>query len=404
MKQYFEDIAWWDYLLFFVYNGIFCYLLYRIGDVFFNISKKTMRVFILIFQLYFIIIILDSLFNFLPYLPDTAMYSYMISSGQYPETSSENILVLYYFSLFIGLVCLNSPVIYTFFCVFLYILGLMVFLNAWKKVYPQFKQQDEFTFALLTLIWPAAALYMTAPLREAFVIFGFAVFLNGFLQFIYHQKWKALLIGSILICAIRLQLIVFVFPVIGILLVYKLRINNLYKIGILAVTFLIAILAVRYVLVEKPLSPETMAELRNVNISRTGELAYGNVEWHSYLDMARDYPFIIAQFLFSPLPIFVKNNPTDTFIPFLDVLFMIVLLLFIFSKLRYHIKTHLSVLLLALFYIILLGGYEYHLTGAVRHRMPLILIFILLSTPTIGNIFFKKKNNDKTEHTAVDNK
>ncbi len=94
MKQYFENIEWWDYMLFLVYNGIFCYLLHRIGDVFFDINKKALRIFILIFQLYFIIIILDSFFNFLPYLPDSDLYSYMISSGQYPETSSENILVL----------------------------------------------------------------------------------------------------------------------------------------------------------------------------------------------------------------------------------------------------------------------------------------------------------------------
>ena len=143
MKQYFENIEWWDYLLFLVYNGIFCYLLHRIGDVFFEIHKKALRIFILIFQVYFILIVLDSFFNFLPYLPDSDLYSYMISSGQYPETSSENILVLYYLSLFIGLICLNSPVIYIFFCIFLYILALMIFLRAWKKINPSFSISNE---------------------------------------------------------------------------------------------------------------------------------------------------------------------------------------------------------------------------------------------------------------------
>ena len=61
-------------------------------------------------------------------------------------------------------------------------------------------------------------------------------------------------------------------------------------------------------------------------------------------------------------------------------------------------------LLLILFYIILFGGYEYHITGAVRHRMPIILIFMILATPTISKLLFKKKTNEKTEHTAVDNK
>ncbi len=403
MKQYFENIEWWDYLLFLVYNGIFCYLLHRIGDVFFEINKKALRIFLLIFQVYFILIVLDSFLNFLPYLPDSDLYSYMISSHQYPETSSENILVLYYLSLFIGLICLNSPVIYIFFCIFLYILALMTFLRAWKKINPSFSITNEITFSLLCFAWPAAAIYLTAPLREAFVLFGFAVFFNGFLHFIYHKQWKALIIGSIIICAIRLQLIVFVFPIIGILVVYKLKMHAIYKSGILAITILIAILTVRYVLVEKPLSPQTMAELRNVNISHAGPLGYGNVEWDSYADMARDYPFIIGQFIFSPLPIFVDHDPLSTFIPFLDLLFMIVLLIAIFIKFRYHLKHHKSILLFLLFYIILFGAYEYHITGAVRHRMPIMLIFMLLATSTISNLLFKKKPNEKTEHTAVDN-
>lgn len=404
MKQYFENIEWWDYLIFLVYNGIFSYLLHRIGDVFFNINKKALRVFLLLFQLYFILIISDSFINFLPYLPDTDLYSYMIGSGQYPETSSENILVLYYLTLFIGLICLNSPVIFIFFCIFLYILSLMILLRGWKKINPGFTPEHELTFSLLAFVWPAAAIYITVPLREAFVIFGFAVFFNGFLHFIYHKQWKSLLFGSVLICAIRLQLIVFVFPVLGALLVYKLHIHSFLKIGILAITLLIAVLTVRYVLVEKPLSPETMAELRNVNISNAGPLGYGNVQWDSYGDMARDYPFIIGQFLFSPLPIFVDHDPLSTLVPFLDLLFMVLLLIVIFSKFRYHLKNHSAILLLLLFYIILFGGYEYHITGAVRHRMPIIMIFMLLSVTTISNLLFKKKSNEKTEHTAVDNK
>ncbi len=102
MKQYFENIAWYDYLIFLVYFGIFSYLLHRIGDTFFNIGKKALNVIILIFGFYFLLITGDSFFNFLPFLPDTELYSYMISTGQYPDTSSENILALYYLTLFIG--------------------------------------------------------------------------------------------------------------------------------------------------------------------------------------------------------------------------------------------------------------------------------------------------------------
>ena len=192
-----------------------------------------------------------------------------------------------------------------------------------------------------------------------------------------------------------------VFPVLGALAVYKLKINRLTKVSIMVSTLVIALLAVRYILVEEPLSPETMADLRNRGILLVGELGYGNVYWDSYLDMARDYPFIILQFLFSPLPIFVQHNPIDTFIPFLDCIFLIFLFIVIFAKLRLHIKNHLPLLLFLLFFIILFGGYEYHLGGAVRHRMPLVIILILLSSQTISNFLFKRKPDEETEHPAV---
>ncbi|MFI5172065.1 MAG: hypothetical protein ACHQFW_06715 [Chitinophagales bacterium] len=389
MKQYFEHIAWYDYLIFLVYGGIFSYLLFRIGDVFFNIGKKTLRVLLLIFLFYFLLINADSLFDFLPYLPDSDMYSFMISSGQYPDTSSENILVLYYLTLFIGTICLNNPIIYIFFSVFLYIISLMIFIKAWKGANPDFSTNDELIFALFAFVWPAGMIYLTVPLREAFILFAFAMFFSGFLNFILNKKWKLLIIGSILICAIRLQMIVFVFPVLGALAVWKLNIKNYFKLIIGVATIVIAFLAVRYILVEKPLSPETMAELRNVNISNAGPLGYGNVEWHSYVDMMRDYPFIIAQFLFSPMPIFVQHDPLSTFIPFLDFLFMMILLIIILLRFKHHWKDHRPVILFLLFYIILFGGYEYHITGAVRHRMPMEIIMMLMASSFISKKIFK---------------
>ena len=39
-------------------------------------------------------------------------------------------------------------------------------------------------------------------------------------------------------------------------------------------------------------------------------MTYGAVEWSSYLDMILDLPLLIAQFIFSPLPIFHHIFPT----------------------------------------------------------------------------------------------
>jgi hypothetical protein len=268
----------------------------------------------------------------------------------------------------------------------------MLFIQAWKKADPTFTVYAETSAALLFLLWPSPALYITTPLREAFIMFGFGLFLNGFMDCIYREKWRSIIVGSIIICAIRLQLFVFVLPVLGALVVYKSSIHKIWKSAILIGTLAAAFLVVRYVLVEHPLSPETMAQLRNVNLDNAGPLGYGRVDWNSYSDMARDYPFIIAQFLFSPFPIFVQHDPVSTLVPLLDCIFMIVLLILVFSRFKTLIKQNLPVLLLCLFYIILFGGYEYHITGAVRHRMPLEALFILMAAPTVSRILFRKQH------------
>ncbi|MBX7049126.1 MAG: hypothetical protein K1X40_08120 [Chitinophagales bacterium] len=391
-KAYYEHIQWWDYLIYLVYNGLLAYLLGRVGEIALNIGKQARVLFFIAFEVYFLLVIGDSLFHYLPYLPDSELYSYMISSGQYPETSSENLIVIYYISIFLSIICLNDPVIFTFFCIFLYALGAMLFIQAWKKADPSFNTNSETSAALLFLLWPAAALYITTPLREAFIMFGFGLFLNGFMDCIYKGKWRSVIIGSIIICAIRLQLFVFVLPVLGALVVYKSSLHKIWKSAILVGTIVAAFLVVRYVLVEHPLSPQTMAQLRNVNLDNAGPLGYGRVDWDSYTDMARDYPFIIAQFLFSPFPIFVQHDPLSTFVPFLDCLFLIFLLILIFSRFKALIRQHLPVLLLCVFYIILFGGYEYHITGAVRHRMPLEALFILMAAPALSRIIFRKKH------------
>ncbi len=399
-KIYFDGLVWYDYLIFAVYNIIFSYVIFWAGDVYLKISRKSLYILIAIFQLYFILIVADSFLDFLPFMPDTELYSFMISSGQYPQDSSENIMSFYYLSLFIAPVCLNNPVIYSFLCICIYIIALMLFIKVWKDIY-HISREAEYTFSILCLLWPAGMLYNTAPLREAFVLFGFALFINGLLRFMYEKKWKQLIAGSIIICFMRLQLAVLVMPVLGLLFVYKVKIPAFFKLVILCVCCIVALVIVRYIVVGNPISPQAMSELRNANLSKLSSMGYGRVEWQTYGDMFRDYPFIILQFLLAPLPIFIDHSPTDTLIALADVLFMLFLAAVLLISAGSVVKKYKPVLLFSLFFIILFGAYEYHLTGAVRHRMPLMLLFMLMASEPISKFVFHKIAHAKAEHSVV---
>lgn len=388
-KSFYESIAWYDYLVFLVYNGVFTYLLYRFGDVVYGLRTKTVSVFLLLFQLYFFTIIADSFFNFLPFLPDSELYAYMISSGQYPETSSENLIVLYYLSLFIGLICLNSPVIYTFFCCFVFINALMLFLKTWKIYAPLQKPEHEIIFPVMCIIWPSALLFNTSPLREAYILLGFALFFSGFVSYTMQGKWMQLLFGSIVLFGFRMQLFVFILPVLSILFISGLKIHKLLKFMIVTACVVSVYLFIRYALIAQPLTPELLAEYRNVNLLKAGHLAYGHVSWTTYVDMFSDYPFLIMQFLFSPLPIFVQHNPFSTLLPLLDLVFVIVLLMLFLRNIKTVLQDYKPLVFLLLFYLTLFGTYEYHITGAVRHRMPLEIFLMLPATSFLSKCFIR---------------
>ncbi|MBC8046806.1 MAG: hypothetical protein H7Y00_08425 [Fimbriimonadaceae bacterium] len=391
LKSYYDGIEWYDYLIFLVYNCIFTYLLYSLGDVFFNIAKKSLRIFLLIFQLYFFIIITDSFFNFLPYIYDSQYYSYMISSGQYPQTNPENVIVLYYLSLFIGLISLNNPIIYIFINIAIYIIALFTFLKSWRTIFPNNYTAVEKIFPFLCLLFPAGLLYNTAPLSEAYILFGFALFFSGFLKFFYHKKWLPLITGSIILCAFRFQLLYFVLPVIFFLALYRLKTNYMVKSALFISGITLVFLIFRFIIVDEPFTAEKLAELRNTNLENAGQYVYGYASWHSYSDMVSDNIFYIAQFILSPLPIFITHNPASTPLPLLDLIFTFLLLAILvlnFKTIFIHFKP---ILLLALFYLILFGTSEYSLMDAIRHRMPIVILVMLMTAGPLENYFQRKK-------------
>lgn len=392
MKQYYEGIEWYDYLVFLVYNGIFTYLLYRLGDVFYDLQKKTVVTFILLFQFYFFIVVGNIFFDFLPGVNDSGFYAFMVSSGQYPQESPENIIVIYYLTLIIGLVCLNSPVIFTFFCIFIFINALMYFLKAWKKYYPLQNIKGEYIFSILCFLWPAGILYATAPLREPFIIFGFALFFSGLLHFIHKKTWGQLIFGSLVLCSFWFQLLAFVIPVLLVLFVNSLKVIKVAKAGIITLCIIVGLILIRYVLLEVPLSPESFSHYRNLNVEQGGEFTYGMVNWQSYVEMISDYFFLILQFLFSPIPIFIHHNPFRHILHFLDFVFILFLLIVLLLNFRKVFSGKTDLIALLLFYIILFGTYEYHLLDAVRHRMPLEVVFMLLIVNPLSKIVFPKTN------------
>ncbi len=395
MKPYFEDLAWYDYLLCFVYNGIFSYMAYKIGEVFLGLQHRTLRILLVAFQVYFFVTMADAFWNFLPMQPETSWYAFMVSSGQYPEDAQVNLLVLYYLSLFFSIVCLNTPIIYVFLCILLYLVAAMVLLQAWKMLDTRFSATTELQSARLMLFWPAPILFMTAPLQTAFILLGFAFFFRGWVTYLRDQKIPALLIGAVVMIALQFESIYWVIPAVLGTMLYKQSMSVWLKAGITILVIAGAGLLFSRVIADAPLTPQHLADMRNTSIAEADMYGYGNVYWTTYGEMARDYPFIVLQFLLAPLPIFMQFDLLSSPVASADGIFMALITLLAMVTLLRRWKDLQPVGLLLLFLLIFLGGAADNWMHAMADRMILGFLLIVLAASTLT----RKQGSSVAEHT-----
>jgi hypothetical protein len=131
-------------------------------------------------------------------------------------------------------------------------------------------------------------------------------------------------------------------------------------------------------------NPDFFTYLRNHGAHKNGIFGYGIVEWQTFYDMALSMPGLIAQFLLSPMPILHYRNPLEFLAIFVDALFAI----FIYLSVVYA-GFRVSKIYLFIFIVSasMFAVWEYHIAGAVRHRMPLIAMLLPVATYGIMKLY-----------------
>ncbi len=394
MKDYLLEIFWYDYLIYLIYILFFSYLIDRIGRIGFGLSARTTRITMFIFLLYCAGIIADSLLDFMPFMPDTGLYSYMITSGLYPETTSVNVMAIYYLTIGIGILCLNSPVIFTFFNILFYLVGMQFFIAGSRALKNDRKETQQFIIALLLLVWPAAFMYLSVPLREAYILLAVGIYMTGVVRATDRGQITYLLVGALMLVLLRMQLFVALLPATILVIVWRKQTPVWLRLGTMAAILTGAWLFLRFFIVGNPVAPEALANLRNDYLVELGPQTYGNVYWQTYGDVLKDMPFLILQFVCSPLPIFSAHDMAGMTLSTLDMAFVIALILLVLAGGRAVISQYKDYLLFALIFAIIFALYEFHITGAVRNRMPMVLMLMVPASATLANWLNKRLGND----------
>ncbi len=395
MKPYFLHIDATDYMLYALYNVGFMLLF----GIFFrvagprDVSSQVLSV--LIFQLYFVVLMLDSVLDFMPFMPDTELFSHLITTNILPPDMPAGVTSFYYLSFVIHFLFLGSPVLFVVSQIFLYIISLHLYARAWR-LYTGIgnSQPHRVVFLLLCLFLPSGLLYVTAPLRDTFIIFGFALFHNGMVWFIRRSLNWNLLWGNIMLFFFRPQLLFYAVLAFALKPLEQGRYRWL-KLGGMILIAVVGVFGVSSLL-KYQLTPQWLSKVRTIrigNIEGEGD-TYGYVQWNSFADVFADVPLLSLQFLLSPLPIVADVNPIDKFTIFVDSLVVLALLVVLVMFLRTVFKRYPAWVMMILVYVLLLGTYEYHLTGAVRHRFPVVLMLACLVAQLIADQIHKLKRSE----------
>ncbi|WP_130805781.1 hypothetical protein [Senegalia massiliensis] len=392
MKPYYENINL-DFLQIFsmiIYLVIFFFLLTFISKkLLLKDDKFNKYYFITILGVYFILLIGDIKFDYIPLFPDTELYyNFLNNSGSFisPIELSRGFGL---FSRTVYLFSFNNIGIYLLFNAIINQIGILLL---WKSfmIYKKDKVtiKNQRLFLIFSAIYPVSIIYALTLLRESYFIFSFSIFLIGVMK---KEKINLVLIlGSILVVIFRIQYIVFCFLIYIIKLVFSNKKYIKYKIGF--ITFLSPFMykTINWFtskFLGIGLNAISLRDFRNMQRNRYLDkgTVYPEVDWSNWIELFKDYPALIIQFLLTPFPILVEYDFLNSIAYTIDAIYVIVVLTLFLINLRYTYKNVFWIFTLIVI-IALSSMFEYFFTGGVRHRYTAIIMLIPL-------IFSDKKEN-----------
>ena len=371
-------------------TGIFLSLLYMIvliGALIYiakllkvGFSKKAITS---LFIYYYLFFIFSTLMPFIPDLPDTELFSRMITDNFFPWYQSLGVRLFYGITYPIRVLSLFKLELFILFQISIFMIALMILWKSWQIVLEKNAQDENLgvnVFLFLAGVYPAFLLYIPIPLREFFILLGFSILVYGLIDRYYNNKGLLyIVLGSIFLLFGRPQLIVIVIIFLALFqkskwIKYSLVLSSIFMIPLLFTTLMPSF----------QFNPEFFAYLRNHSLPKFGALAYGEVEWHTYGDILVDLPTLFLQFLFSPMPVLHDRNPITFFAIFVDSMFSILIYLgVIYAGIKVS-KVYIFIFLIS---AILFSIWEFHIAGAARHRMPLVAILLPVASYGILKFF-----------------
>lgn len=394
MKEYFYQIMASDILLAVAF-AIILLLFLLLYASFLNI-KHVFSLFLLGFgfSCYAILFLFDIHLNIIPFNPDINIYTKIFNNPSYYYLN-ESMMALKSFALFCILIkpfLFNSILNYTLLHIFIFFIACVHFVAIFSHFYSRNSNPNFQSFYFLVIAFlPSGLLFITQPIRDAWLVFGFSLFIYGlfYLSNVFI-KYFVILSGFLVSFWVRPQ--IFIFEFIYLLSFHFFRFKHKIILGLLFVMLIFSASPIITSLTHVKLNPSYLAYFRQENIVKHGDNlnVYGSYSWSSSTDLVSDGPLLFFQFLLAPLPIVWTGNFTNMILASLDafiIVFLLLVILFHFKQVLMHYFLWLACIIM---FFAIFGLVEFHITAALRHRLPGTIMLITLA----AKLLFDK---DKSE-------
>lgn len=387
MKAYYELVEFWDLLTLPFYFGLIYLLLYGIGKKLLLPDGGYLKIHLLALLLFYLIIgLVDFKIKLIPFFPDTGLFTRILETGVTPDNQSLGVRIGYKFlAIPIYWLSLTSIFNYFLFNVLFFQLGLILIAAAYIRIFKVTEVWFQRFFLSLSVFMPSIIIYSFTPLRESYFALALGLFFYGLSRPRLFNFF--LILGFVLAAILRVQLVLYFSTVLGLKLLYDLPWKQTTKWLTVLVLFPVGFLVLNLIsknLLNIEISPASLSIFRNIqriNYFETG-VTYPEVDWNSWLDLILAFPGLFFQFLLAPFPVLVFIPFWTKIAYFADGLYLLLILFFLVIGLK-SLSTRGIWILFIVVYVAMSGFFEFHLLGAVRHRLPATLFLIALAAESL---------------------
>ena len=363
--------------LFFQYivGAIIWLFLFCIIIVFLNKSRSLTKERKFFFLLYYVILSITGIIRifseFLPFTPDSLQY--IKTADNISNGGGLNLFGAFFYSdiiFFIKMITFNNHYSIIFFNVFIFIIALIQLLD----FLPSSKSKYFKIWGLFLLVYPSIHWFIPNILRESiFFLCLVNIYINSMKIFSSNFKYKniLLLFLSFIFCVLlRPQIL----PMLIIWLVYLFFRKN-FILGLIAFTICLSISSSEFFTSEylSKVSLEYLQAKKIEGASSIPNIAFSElIIPNTLVELITSLPFFVFRFLFSPFPWELSN--IKYLFAFFDSLLMVLVFGAIVLKVIFLNSRNSNILIFSFLFIVVFGIFEIAFTGAVRHRMPYVLM------------------------------